>query len=255
MQRINDRKPKNFRLAQQRFLKSRKAEIEYARKLRSIAKQVGHIVQGFAPKGVVLNQEALLSSLRKYAEMITPWAKTVAKTMLEDIARRDESMWSQMGEDIGRNLKAEIMVTPTGTLMAEALNEQVRLITSLPLEAAERVHGLVLMGMTDSTRAKQVAEDILATGQVTKGRANLIARTEVSRAATELTKARATQAGVTHYIWRTSGDSDVRTSHKHMNGKVVAFAEPPEVEPGKFYHAGSFPNCRCYIEPIISEEE
>jgi uncharacterized protein with gpF-like domain len=40
-----------------------------------------------------------------------------------------------------------------------------------------------------------------------------------------------------------------------MNGKVVAFAEPPEVEPGKFYHAGSFPNCRCYIEPIISEEE
>ena len=249
-----DRRP-NLRAAQQRFLKSRKAEIEYARKLRSIAKQVGHIVQGFAPKGVVLNQEALLSSLRKYAEMITPWAKAVAKTMLDDIARRNESMWSQMGEDVGRNLKAEIMMTPTGTLMAEALNEQVKLITSLPLEAAERVHGLVLIGLTDSTRAKQVAEDIMATGEVTKSRANLIARTEVSRVATELTKARATQVGLTHYIWRTSGDSDVRTSHKHMNGKVVAFNEPPEVEPGKFYHAGSFPNCRCYVEPIIPEED
>jgi len=250
-----DRKPKNFRLAQQRFLKSRKAEIEYARKLRSIAKQVGHIVQGFAPNGIVGNQEALLSSLKKYAEMITPWAKVVAKRMLDDIARRDESMWSEMGESIGRNLKAEVMMTPTGGLMAEALNEQVKLITSLPLEAGERVHGLILMGMSDSTRAKQVAEDIMATGQVTKGRANLIARTEVSRVATELTKARATQAGITHYIWKTAGDSDVRSSHKHMNNKVVAFNDPPEVEPGKFYHAGSFPNCRCYVQPVIPDED
>jgi SPP1 gp7 family putative phage head morphogenesis protein len=249
-----DRKP-DLRKAQQRFQRSRKAEIEYSRKLRSVARQVGHIVQGFAPNGIVKNQDALLTALRKYAEMITPWAKAVGSKMLDDIARRDESMWAEMSQQVGRNLKAEIEYTPTGKLMAEALNEQVRLITSLPLEAAERVHNLVMIGLTDSGRAKQIAADIMETGKVTQGRANLIARTEVARTATELTKARATQAGVTHYIWKTAGDADVRSSHKHMNNKVVAFNSPPEVEPGKFYHAGSFPNCRCYPEVIIPEED
>ena len=249
-----DRKP-DLKRAQQRFQRSRKAEIEYARKLRSVARQVGHIVQGFAPNGVVKNQDALLTALRKYADMITPWAKAVGSKMLDDIARRDESMWAEMSRQVGRNLKTEIENTPTGRLMAEALNEQVRLITSLPLEAAERVHNLVMMGLTDSGRAKQVAADIMETGKVTQGRANLIARTEVGRTATELTKARATQAGVTHYIWKTAGDGDVRSSHKHMNNKVFAFNSPPEVEPGKFYHPGSFPNCRCYPEVIIPEED
>ena len=138
--------------------------------------------------------------------------------------------------------------------MAEALNDQVTLIKSLPLEAAQRVHDLTILGLSDSTRAKEIAKEIYDTGKVTRSRATMIARTEVGRTATELTKVRAQAAGITHYIWRTSGDSDVRKSHRKMNGKVIAFSKAPEVDPGKHYHAGSFPNCRCYPEPIIPED-
>jgi SPP1 gp7 family putative phage head morphogenesis protein len=245
----------NFRKAQTRFTKSRRTEIDYARKLRSIARQVGVIVSGFAPNGVVQDQPMLVGALNRYAEMIVPWAKTVASRMLYDIQRRDEAMWKEMGDEIGRNLKREIENAPLGRMMSEALEQQVTLIASLPREAARRVQDITLLMLSDSTRSSELRDEIMRTGEVTKSRANLIARTEVARTATELTKARSEAAGVTHYIWRTSGDTDVRESHKKMNGKTFAFNAPPEVEPGKHYHAGQFPNCRCYCEPIVPEEE
>jgi SPP1 gp7 family putative phage head morphogenesis protein len=250
-----DKAPRSFRSEQKRFQRSRKAELEYARKLRSIAKQVGNIVSGLAPNGVVKNREQLIKALNAYAAMIEPWARSVAQRMVDDIARRDLTMWSDMGADIGRNLRDEIENGDTGEILRASLEAQVHLITSLPREAAQRVHKLTLEGLMDSTRASEISKEIMKSGEVTKSRANLIARTEVARTASELTASRSTKIGITHYVWRTSGDSDVRESHKHMNGKVIEFKVPPEVEPGKYYHAGQFPNCRCYMEVIIPEEE
>jgi SPP1 gp7 family putative phage head morphogenesis protein len=244
----------DFKRAQQRFQKSRRAEVDYARKLRSIAQQVGVIVRGFAPDGHVHDRAALTDALNRYADAITPWARAVASRMLNDVKRRDAAMWGDLGDELGRNLKREMESAPLGVAMSQALEEQVALITSLPREAARRVHDITMLMLSDSTRASELAKEIMRSGEVTKSRATLIARTEVARTATELTKVRSQAAGVTHYVWRTSGDADVRESHKKMNGKVIAFDQPPEVEPGKHYHAGQFPNCRCYPEPIIPEE-
>lgn len=249
-----DKKP-NFRARQQKFQKSRKAELEYAKKLRSIAKQVGVIVNGFAPNGVVGNREQLIKALNAYATMIEPWARSVAKRMLDDIARRDEAMWGELSNEMGRSLRKEIEGAETGAMLRASLEAQVHLITSLPLEAAQRVHKLTLEGLVDSTRASEIAKEIMKSGEVTKSRANLIARTEVARTAAELTTARAVSVGIETYVWRTSGDSDVRKEHKHMNGKVFRFDDPPEVEPGKRYGPGGIYNCRCYAEVIIPDEE
>ncbi len=244
-----------FHKAQQRFQKSRRAEADYARKLRSVARHVGEIVRGFAPEGKVADLRGLMAALEKYADLITPWARAVASRMLEDIRSRDEAMWAETGREIGRDLKREVESASIGVDLARALEDQVALITSLPREAGHRVHDLATLMLSDSSRASELAKEILDSGNVTKSRANLIARTEVSRVATELTRVRALAVGVTHYVWRTAGDSDVRESHKKMNGKTFEFAQPPEVEPGKHYHPGQFPNCRCYPEPIVPETE
>lgn len=90
----------------------------------------------------------------------------------------------------------------------------------------------------------------MATGRVTRSRANTIARTEVSRASCVFTQARAENLGSEGYIWRTSEDGDVRPSHKAMNGKFVAWNSPPTLDNLKG-HAGCLPNCRCYTEPVI----
>jgi SPP1 gp7 family putative phage head morphogenesis protein len=240
--------------AQLKFMKSRRVEREYARQLRSVAKQIDQIVRGFAPKGHVDDEAALQLALRKYAETIRPWAKAVGARMVADIARRDRAMWFEMAEQTGRDLKRLIDGAPIGVAMRQSLDAQVELITSLPLDAAKRVHELTLEGIVNSTRAKEIAAEILKTGEVTASRATLIARTEVGRTATALTHARSNAAGVTHYIWRTSGDSDVRESHRKMNGQVVPWATPPTLSDGTVTHAGAIYNCRCYPEPIIPED-
>jgi SPP1 gp7 family putative phage head morphogenesis protein len=134
--------------------------------------------------------------------------------------------------------------------MQKALAEQVHLITSLPREAADRVHKLTIQGLTSGRRASEIAMEIAKSGDVTKSRALLIAQTEVSRTATALTQARAEYVGSVSYVWRTSRDAAVRPSHRRMEGKIVRWDQPPTLD-GMVGHAGQFPRCRCFVEPIL----
>lgn len=159
----------------------------------------------------------------------------------------------QNAADLSRELRLEIRAAPTGATMQALMAEQVTLIKSIPLEAAQRVHKLTIEGIEDSTRASEISKAIQASGDVAKSRADLIARTEVARTASTLTEARALHVGSPGYFWRTSHDGDVRESHKKMEGKFVAWSDPPTID-GMTGHAGQFPNCRCYTEPVIPEE-
>jgi SPP1 gp7 family putative phage head morphogenesis protein len=234
------------------FAKVRRAEMSYARKLRKVARHVGELVRAFKP-GSPEHMADLQDALLRYSAMLTPWARATAAKMLEEVARRDEAAWFEYSNQMGYALRQEIRRAPTGQVMREMMQQQVTLITSLPLEAAERVHKLTIEGIVDGTRAKEVAAEIMKTGQVTQSRANLIARTEVGRTSTSLTAARASYVGSEGYVWRTSKDADVRPSHKKMEGQFVDWNDPPTLD-GLTGHAGALPNCRCYPEPVLPDE-
>jgi len=210
------------------------------------------LVNGFPPgdPAVLPTIEQLL---QRYAEALTPWAERTAAEMLTEVNRRDESAWMQNAADLSRALRQEIRTAPTGATMQALMAEQVTLIKSIPLDAAQRVHKLTIEGIEDSTRASEISKAIQASGDVAKSRADLIARTEVARTASTLTEARALHVGSPGYFWRTSGDGDVRESHREMEGKFVAWNDPPTLD-GMKGHAGQFPNCRCYPEPVIPED-
>ena len=191
--------------------------------------------------------------LAKYAEALEPWATQAATQMLTDVNHRDAQAWRELAKEMSVELRREIQSAPTGELFKSLLNEQVSLIKSLPLEAAQRVHELTIKGLEDSTRASEIAKEIRRSGEVTESRATLIARTEVARSASSLTQARAQHVGSEGYIWRTSGDGDVRHSHKEMNGKFVRWDSPPTLSDGTTTHAGQIYNCRCYPEPVLPE--
>ncbi|WP_244254245.1 phage minor head protein [Burkholderia vietnamiensis] len=191
--------------------------------------------------------------LRRYAEALGPWAEVTAARMLDDLNRRDEQAWMQQAQEMSRALRDELRRAPTGETMRALMAEQVTLIKSIPLEAAKRVHRLTIEALEDGTRAAQISKAIQESGEVAKSRADLIARTEVSRAATSLTEARALHVGSPGYFWRTSGDSDVRDSHRKMNGQFVRWDDPPTLD-GMTGHAGQFPNCRCWCEVVVPED-
>lgn len=212
---------------------------------------MGAIINGF-PAGDPEYLPTISNILRRYADALTEWAEATAGRMLAEVSQQDSKAWMAMSAEMSKALRDEIRSAPTGEVMRALLAEQVTLIKSLPLDAAERVHELTLKGIEDGTRASEIAKEIMRSGEVSASRAKLIARTEVSRTAANLTQARAQHVGSTGYIWRTSGDSDVRHSHAKMNGKFVDWDEPPTLD-GMTGHAGCLPNCRCYPEPVIPE--
>lgn len=238
----------------ERFSRARIAEKAYGRQLKQVGKQVGMIVKGFAPNGVVRNMTDLNNALQKYAELLRPWAAAVSERMTTEVGNRDLTAWKQLAKEMGRSLRSELTMAPIRPVLKTLAAEQVALITSLPTEASKRVHKLVLENMLQSNRAAETAKEIMRSGHVTESRALLIARTETSRTATAITMARAVHAGSDGYIWRTVGDSDVRDLHRKLEGKLIKWNDPPIAgEKGERAHAGAIFNCRCIPEPILPD--
>lgn len=235
-------------------VKASRAERFYGTQLRAVARQVGTIINGFPP-GDPASMSIIEDILRRYAETLTPWATETARRMVDEVSNSDAKAWKRITSEIGRALGKEIQSAPTGEAMRKLMQEQVTLIKSIPLSAAQRVHDLTIKGIEDGTRAKQIATEIMRSSEVAQSRAMLIARTEVARTASNLTQARAQYVGSTHYIWRTSKDGDVRKDHRMLDGKVFAWADPPVADEssGARSHPGCIYNCRCWAEVILPE--
>jgi SPP1 gp7 family putative phage head morphogenesis protein len=241
-------------VARERFKKARIAEKAYARRLKEVARQVGMIVKGFVEKGKAISVAQLNAALSKYSEALRPWAQTVAQRLIADIAQRDSRAWGELAREMGGTLKRELKNSPIGKTVRQLMDEQVDLITSLPLHAAQRVQKLALENMATGARAKAIQKEILRTGKVTESKAMTIARTETTRAVTAMVESRAQFVGSEGYIWRTAGDGDVRPLHRKLNGKFIKWSEPPVAgESGERAHAGAIYNCRCWPEPVLPD--
>ena len=241
--------------AQENWLKGRRAEKAYQRQLTTVGKNIGALVKGYAPNGIVTDIPGLTTALHKYSELLKPWAKTVTERMHADVERRDKDAWVQAARQMGKTLRNDLFThNQVSEMMRSALSIQVKLITSLPIEAAERVQKIALENIVTSSRGEELQKQILASGHVSVGRAKLIARTETSRTASLLMQSRATYIGSEFYHWRTVQDSDVRREHRALEGKVIPWKKPPIAGTnGMRYHAGQGPNCRCYCEPILPD--
>lgn len=240
--------------ARERFMRTRLAERGFSRHLTRVAKHVGHLVEGMAPNGKVKDLGELEAALDRYSALLRPWAKALSSRLVEEVNQRDGKAWKELARGIGQELTKEVKTTPIMGAMNSLMEEQVELITSLPKKAAERVHTLTQKGLLGGLRADEVAAEIMKTGQVTEGRARLIARTETSRTASAMVAARAQHVGSTGYFWRTSGDSDVRPEHRKLNGKFFRWDNPPVSGPnGERSAPGAIFNCRCYPEPVLPD--
>lgn len=251
------------------FAKVRNAERYYGVQLRKVAKHIDDLVRGID----LTNHndvDMLRRMLERYSEVLRPWARSAAARMLSEVSRRDLAAWRAHAKLLGTELRREIAEAPTGDIIQRLMDNQVDLITSLPRDAAQRVHNIVVGNLYTGARPDEVAKHIMETGNVTKARANLIAYTESSRAATALTQARSEQMGVTHYVWRSVMDYKTRPelgirgfsrlntlargSHRKLNGTVHAWNNPPVAAPdGTRAHPGSIFYCRCYAEPVLSQ--
>lgn len=236
--------------------------LSYERALRAIAKNIGRLIEPYTGSEPLdpTDGQSLVQILKSYSELLGPWALHLVTNVFRSVDDADRSAWRDHSKNMSLALRKEINEAPTGITLREIMNQNVVLIKSIPLQAAERVYGLIQENIMKSRRADEIAKMIMETESVTKNRATLIARTEISKASTALTQARALHVGSAGYIWRTSGDMIVRKSHRKLNGVFCKWSEPPLInegtdeKPNMIAHGpGEIWNCRCWPDVILSE--
>lgn len=188
--------------------------------------------------------------------MVTPIAIQNMKTWRKAAKKSTKNpyLYKLLMREINNGLKNDINIQ---------IEENANLIKTLPTDVAKKVtkdiEEMALKGMRASEIAKVIREQ---TDKHSRASVKLIARTEVSKTTTALTKARCDNLDLHWYVWRTAEDGDrVRKSHRIMEGVLVNWNEPPSPEAlageksvGN-YHAGNIWNCRCYPEPLIEIDD
>jgi SPP1 gp7 family putative phage head morphogenesis protein len=148
------------------------------------------------------------------------------------------------------------------------VEENTTLITKLQQETIDDITGIVTRGIQQGKRHETIATEILNGTQLEKGRfkktrnrARLIARDQVNKLNGQLQQLRQTDIGVTRYIWRTSQDERVRTSHRNMDGRTCVWhnssvyigsdekQHPRSGINGVEAHPGQPIQCRCNASP------
>lgn len=196
-------------------------------------------------------------------------ARRVAESMAVNVASVNAKSWrsaaykSSKGQKIYDALRKELERKNLSPYLREIAQRNADWIESVPMKIAERITARSAELHQLGRRPEEIEGEIRKMApDLTRSHAHLIARTEISRAETDLTRARAVSIGVPAYEWHTSEDSRVRPSHRKMDGVLVLWGDPPDPErlfgersSGGKYHAGCIYNCRCVSLPLVSLEE
>ena len=230
--------------------------------MRAIAKQIGIIAQEYSEDtDPLIAAGAVVQRLFDYSHSLEAWARDIAGIMVQRAADNDYKTWIEASTELSKDTRKRLREVGTGDEFTRLQNEQVTLITSLPLDAAKKVHEWTKEGMVNGDRYLDIAKRIRTElGGVSDSRAILIARTETSRARASFTEARAKAIGSTHYVWHTVGDADVRPRHAHLDGTIQAWDNPPVCDHGKGgkpirSNPGAVFNCRCWAQPLFPKSE
>lgn len=239
---------------------NKKLELEYQAILVNVAKRIKQILKKFDPNKKETSL-MVIQELREYSSDLYNWAGNRASKIIYSLKKDDDIIWKQHSAIIGSRLRQDLLKIPLHPIMKQFLKDNISLIQSMPIKAARQIQEIAVEAITTGTRAEAIITQIQRIGDVTENRARLIARTEISRMGTGLIKARAEVLDMDWYVWKTSMDMRVRSSHSIMNNVIVNWNDEPSPERlvGKknygTYHAGCTFNCRCYPEPIIRVED
>ncbi len=252
---------------------ARRIEQAFARALRRLARRLNAIVKGLR------DPRQIIAALKRYAQSkeFRQFAEAVAMKMVTGLFRDMGRTWRQaaaahgMGRELYQALMQELRTGRKGERLDELITDTTYRIKTIPEDIGKEVAAYVEREALKGRRASDIEREIAKMfPEHSRAKAELIARTQVSYAQTNLIRVRAESIGINWYAWRAvgggKGDGRTRSSHRSMSGVLVNWNDPPAPEDlfpqytksGRpyrntlgHYHAGQAPNCRCYPEVII----
>lgn len=239
-------------------------EAVFRRELQRLVEQFLEI-----PDSATLGEinEALVQ-FQQLSNWLAEYGERAATKMVTAVSNANARSWreaaakSTRGREIYRALQHEIAGN-VEQRRVELIQENAHLIRSLPTRLREDTARFIAAMQMKGERPKTIARELQQQlPEVARSRLHLIARTETSKAATALTRARSEDLGLAYYIWKTSRDVRVRPSHRFMDQVIVPWDDTPAPEALigirstlGHYDAGNCPNCRCDPTPLVDTRQ
>lgn len=207
------------------------------------------VMEGIDGSALFRRDSAEMDEVRGILEAAT------ASVLADDISEHLEGI----GDRVQRHSRADFArlgvrlrdaEPPLGGIIEAWRSNQVAKIRSL-MTREVRAMGK-LLAENEGQHSRVLRDLIQERFDVTRSKADLLARDQVLTLNAQVTKSRFTAAGVTQYIWTTSGDERVRESHAELDGQTFSFDAPPVISPdGRTGNPGDDYQCRCTAYPVL----
>ncbi len=248
-----------------RWRRLRSVEYEFRNSLLKICKLFNKIATSTQQ-----DKQAYINAMNNFqnSDEYNRFVGSAVKRMVTGLYQSNSNTWREAARKAtkGKMLYGALMEElrkGDSRIMQDQIVENINLIKTLPNDVATKVVKDITEATLKGKRASEIEKIIrVQTDKHSRASARLIARTEVSKTTTALTKQRSEQLDLHWYVWRTALDGDrVRKSHRNMEDVLVNWNNPPspealvgEKDVGN-YHAGNIWNCRCYPEPLLDVED
>ena len=200
----------------------------------------------------------------RYTALRRGFLKTLAEANIDSI---DQSLKandtykrtiSWMDDDFQKSVKA-ITIAPTLTdtqrdIIAEEWGKNLNLyIKDWAAKSIFELRDKVQNEAFKGRRAESLEAMIRESYGVSQRKAQFLARQETSLLMSKFRETRYGDVGVKRYRWSTSHDERVRSDHKHLNGKIFSFSEPPvtDTRTGARNNPGEDFGCRCVAIGLV----
>ena len=149
-------------------------------------------------------------------------------------------------------------------IVQQWIASNVSMIKSIPDDTLLDMEEIILDGYREGKRVGDLRKEIQDKYNLTKRKAEMLARDQISTLNAELTKEQHKDAGVRRYKWSSSKDSRVRECHQEFDGHIYSWDDPPEawystkskgiVYTGRKCAPGEDYCCRCCAIPVFEWE-
>lgn len=170
---------------------------------------------------------------------------SVSPVVAQKVLRHSQNEFRRLGIDLRKSEPG------LDAMISEWRSANVARITSLGEFEKHELSGI----LADSygRPVAEIRQRIRERFDVTRSKADLLARDQVLTLNAQIGQARAVAAGITEFYWTASGDERVRESHAEIDGERFEYADPPEVD-DEIVLPGEPINCRCVACPILPDD-
>lgn len=282
-------RPRAARKTQGTLLYPDSAEREYVSLALRHARMYGEVLQNNLPEIVKIFRETRMDSENyhedaKILDFSERFSKTIKKMEQElseklgsfdtdefvrKVAKRANTtnvrQWLKLiKKNFGVDLDGHYYNRGTWADLIDRWAERnVGFVRSIPQESLGALRQLVQDAYYEEWGTTKLRNEISKAFGVSKKKAKMLAVDQMGTLCSQITRKQQTDAGITHYRWKSRNDNRVRESHRLYNGKIFSWDEPPpswymtksrgRVYTGRWCHPGEDYCCRCMAIPVFNQ--